>query len=178
MRNTKYFVPLFLFFLLIFALHRGLHLNPRDIRSPLINHPAPAFSGYLLQHPTEKITQHIFLNHVTLLNVFASWCFSCAAEHPVLMDFRANYPQVQLVGLCFKDTSAEALSFLKERGNPYSFIINDERGNIGIDFGVYGTPETFVIDRRGIIRDKISGPIDPDSVRDELVPLIKRLESE
>lgn len=177
MKNVKYFVPLFLFFLVMFSLHRGLHLNPREIRSPFIDKSAPAFSGHLLQHPHEKITQTIFLKQVSMFNVFASWCPSCAAEHSVLMNFHRDYPAVQMVGLCFKDNSADALQFLKKLGNPYSFIINDESGNIGIDFGVYGTPETFVIDQRGVIRDKISGPISPEVLQDQLIPLVKQLQA-
>lgn len=175
MRNIKYFVPLFLFFLLLFSLRRGLHFNPHEIRSPLIGKSTPEFTAYLLQDPNKKITQHIFLNHVSLFNVFASWCPSCAAEHSVLMSFHRDYPTVQIVGLAFKDNSRDALQFLKKMGNPYSFVIDDERGNIGIDFGVYGTPETFVIDQRGEIRDKISGPISPEILQNQLIPLIKQL---
>ena len=124
--------------------------------------------------PVPGIAAADFAGHVTLVNVWASWCVSCRQEHPVLMQF-ARDNVVPLVGLNYKDTRPEALGWLKEHGDPYTVSVVDADGRVGIDFGVYGVPETFLIDREGVVRYKHIGPVTPEAVRDVLLPKIAEL---
>lgn len=173
----KYLLPLIVFIALAIFLAVGLNLNPRDIPSPFIGKPVPAFSAPKLANPTEKLTPADFKGQVWLFNVWASWCESCRAEHPLLNEF-AKQGLVAIVGLNYKDDPKAAKSWLNTLGNPYTVSIMDQEGRIGIDFGVYGVPETFVIDKKGIIRHKLTGPISPDAIQQVLLPLIAQLQAE
>lgn len=173
----KALLPLIIFSFIAAFLLKGLRHNPSDVPPPLLNKAAPAFTAASLEHPDQQITSAIFQGHVTMLNVFASWCLYCRAEHPVLMDIE-NLKQVQLIGLDYKDRLEKAKAWLAQYGNPYSSIISDPSGKVVITFGVYGTPETFIIDRKGIIRYKHVGPISSADWKEKLLPLIHKLKKE
>lgn len=170
--------PLIIFLFIVCCLWRGLNHDPHAIPIPpsLINHPVPKFTAATLLDANKTVNQTILKNHlITMLNVFASWCTSCQVEHPILMDINRSHT-VNLVGLNYKDQRNDVLPWLKKLGNPYQTIIYDPQGQLGINLGVYGTPETFIIDSQGIIRYKYIGPITPDIWQQELLPLITSLQ--
>lgn len=173
----KYLLPLLIFAILAVFLAIGLDLNPREIPSPFIGKPVPTFSAPKLDAPTEQLTPADFKGQVWLFNVWASWCVSCRAEHPLLNEL-AHQNLVPIVGLNYKDDPEAAKNWLETLGNPYHVSIMDREGRIGIDFGVYGVPETFVIDKKGIIRHKLTGPLSPDFMQTVLLPLIAQLQAE
>lgn len=162
------------FALLVGLFWVGLGLNPRELPSPLVGRPAPAFQIPDLFDPERQVSQADLKDRVTLLNVWASWCVSCRAEHRHLLALRRQ--GVRIVGLNYKDDRAAAFSYLENGGNPYEIVGFDENGNAGIEWGVYGTPETFVIDRQGVVRYKHVGPLNEVVIRDKLLPLITELE--
>ncbi|MFI3223083.1 MAG: DsbE family thiol:disulfide interchange protein [Methylococcaceae bacterium] len=173
----KYIIPLLLFIILAVFLGLGLNLKPNDIPSPFINKPAPHFSAPKLNAPEEKLTPADLKGQVWLFNVWASWCVSCRAEHPILNQFAKQYAVV-IIGLNYKDEPEDAKTWLKTLGNPYNVSIMDQDGRIGIDYGVYGVPETFVIDKKGLIRYKHTGPVSVADVQNIFLPLIAKLEAE
>ncbi len=173
----RYLLPLGLFIGLVILLAVGLKLNPREVPSPFIGKPAPAFTLPRLQHPESTVSPADFRGRVWLLNVWSSWCVSCRAEHPVLNAMMAGNDLI-LVGLNYKDQRSDALQWLSERGNPYTVVAVDADGKVGIDWGVYGVPETFVVDKRGIIRYKQTGPITREILRDTILPLVRKLNKE
>jgi cytochrome c biogenesis protein CcmG/thiol:disulfide interchange protein DsbE len=173
----RFLLPLIVFVVLSVFLYIGLHLNPREIPSPLIGKPAPAFQLSQLGDPAKTISKNDMLGKVWLLNVWASWCVSCREEHPVLVEF-SKQGIVPIVGLDYKDKRQDGNDWLANFGNPYQASAFDNTGRVGIDFGVYGVPETFVIDKQGIIRDKQIGPVTPEIIESKLVPLIKQLNAE
>jgi cytochrome c biogenesis protein CcmG/thiol:disulfide interchange protein DsbE len=173
---NRYLWPLGLFVVLTGFLFVGLSLNPREVPSPLIGKPAPAFSVSQLGEAGKTFAPADMKGKVWLLNVWASWCVACRQEHPVLVDLGRS-GAVPLVGLQYKDEPDAGLKWLAEHGNPYVLSAQDRDGRVGIDFGVYGVPETFVIDRQGIIRHKYTGPLTPQLLRDDLLPLVKKLEA-
>ena len=173
----KYIIPLVLFVVLALFLAVGLNLNPRDIPSPFINKPAPQFSVPKLTAPTEKLSTDDLKGKVWLFNVWASWSVSCREEHPLLNQL-AKQQAVTIIGLNYKDEPDSAKSWLENLGNPYNISIMDQDGRIGIDWGVYGVPETFVIDKKGVIRLKLTGPVTPEIIQQTLLPLIKQLQAE
>ena len=173
---TRFLVPLAIFIVMVAFLAVGLGLNPREVPSPLINKPAPAFVLPQLHQPDKTFSQQDMLGRVWLLNVWASWCVSCRQEHPILMDL-AKSNAVPIYGLNYKDPRDDALAWLKQFGDPYALSIADREGRIGIDYGVYGVPETFVIDKQGAIRYKQIGPVTPEALRDKILPLVKALQS-
>jgi cytochrome c biogenesis protein CcmG/thiol:disulfide interchange protein DsbE len=173
----KYVLPLILFVGLAVFLALGLKLNPKEIPSPLIDKAAPAFSLPSLAEPEKKLSQTDFKGQVWLLNVWASWCVSCREEHPVLNQL-AKRNLLPIVGLNYKDEAAAANLWLEKRGNPYQVSIVDADGRTGIDYGVYGVPETFVIDKRGVIRYKHTGPVSASDVDAIFLPLIQQLQVE
>lgn len=175
LKNLKVFIPLILFAAIAFFLWRGLSLNPSRVPSPFINKPVPVFSARNLHRPNFFITEKEFKGHVSLLNVFATWCMSCQAEHPVLMDIQ-RLGRVKIYGIDFKDERQKVLAWLANHGDPYEKVLHDPQGRLGINLGVYGTPETFVIDQQGIIRYKVIGPISPRTWHTKLQPLIQRLQ--
>ena len=170
----RFILPLGIFLLLALFLALGLKLDPREVPSPLIDKPAPAFAAPALARPNEQIQRDALLGKVWVLNVWASWCVACRDEHPVLLAF-AKRAGVPIYGLNYKDQRADALGWLSQFGNPYTDSVFDADGRIGIDYGVYGVPETFVIDRQGTIRLKHIGPVTPEVLRDKIEPLLKKV---
>ena len=159
---------------LVALLAVGLTLNPREVPSPLIGKPAPAFDLPLLHAPEKSFTQKEMLGKVWVLNVWASWCPPCLVEHPVVTAL-AKSGLAPVVGLNYKDRREDALPWLKRNGDPFLFSVADADGRIAMDYGVYGVPETYVIDRRGVIRYKHIGPLTPEVARDKVEPLLKEL---
>lgn len=171
----KFFIPLVVFVVLAIFLGRGLRLDPKEIPSPLIDKPAPVFSLSQLDKPGEMIGTEQLRGKVWMLNVWASWCVACRDEHPLLVEFSKS-AVVPIYGLNYKDQREPALAWLQQLGNPYSASIFDENGRVGIDFGVYGVPETFVIDKQGIVRYKKTGPVTQETIEKFIVPLVKKLQ--
>ena len=154
----------------------GLGNDPRAIPSPFIGKPAPDFSLPTLNDRSRQLTQTHLKGQVSLVNVWASWCVACRHEHQLLVDLsRQNV--VNIIGLNYKDDSANAKLWLQRLGNPYSVTLVDREGRAGIDWGVYGVPETFVVDRDGMVRYKHIGPLTPDALRNTVLPLIAELSS-
>ncbi len=174
MKFLKFILPLALFVVLAIFLGRGLSLNPREVPSPLIGKPAPAFALPLLGDAEKVMKPDELRGRVWVLNVWASWCVPCRAEHPLLMAL-ANRKIAPIVGLNYKDKGSDATGFLAKLGNPYTATAVDADGRVAIDYGVYGVPETFVIDQQGVIRFKHIGPLTPDVVKDKLEPLLRQL---
>lgn len=194
---NRFLWPLIGFVLLVVLLAVGLNLNPRDVPSPLVGKPAPAFTLARLDAPDKTFSPQDMKGQVWLLNVWASWCVSCRQEHPVLVDMARtqNNPPLKLVGLNYKEvrgdgaldaskfsadeerrlTIERARGWLTRHGDPYLFSALDIDGRVGIDYGVYGVPETYVIDKAGIIRLKHTGPLTPEVVKGKLLPLVAEL---
>ncbi|WP_018608452.1 DsbE family thiol:disulfide interchange protein [Uliginosibacterium gangwonense] len=173
--KAKALIPLLIFIGLTVFLAIGLTLNPREIPSPLIDKPAPAFNLRQLNASGQALKLADMQGKVWLLNVWASWCVACRDEHPVLVEF-SKRGVLPIIGLNYKDRDADALDWLQKFGNPYTTSIVDADGRVGIDYGVYGVPETFLIDGKGRIRYKQIGPITPEVLERELLPRIKELQ--
>lgn len=173
--RARFLVPLAVFVLLVVLLGIGLTLNPREVPSPLIGKPAPAFELPQLHAPDATFASKDMLGKVWMLNVWASWCVSCREEHPVLMEL-ARSGTVPLFGLNYKDVRLQGIEWLERYGNPYRLSAYDAKGAVGIDYGVYGVPETYVIDKRGVIRYKRIGVVTPDVLREKILPLVRELE--
>lgn len=171
----RFLLPFAVFITLVLFLGIGLRLNPREIPSPFIDKAAPAFKLTQLHEPGKTISPQDMVGQVWLLNVWASWCVACRQEHPVLMDL-ARQGVVPIVGLNYKDSRENGAGWLRQFGNPYTVSGVDADGRVGIDYGVYGVPETFVIDKRGVIRMKHIGPVTPEVIVEKLLPLIKELQ--
>ena len=170
----RFLWPLAIFILLVGFLAVGLKLDPREVPSPLIGKPAPAFELPVLQQPDKRFVPGDMRGKVWLLNVWASWCASCRDEHPLLVEL-SKKGVLPILGLNYKDKGEDAQRWLKQFGNPYELSVVDADGRIGIDYGVYGVPETFVIDRQGVIRMKHIGPVTAEVLRDKIEPLVRRL---
>jgi cytochrome c biogenesis protein CcmG/thiol:disulfide interchange protein DsbE len=170
----RYLLPLTLFIILAIFLAIGLSLNPRDIGSTRINKPAPTFTLPQLLDDTKRLSQEDFIGKVSLFNVWASWCVSCRYEHPVLMQLAQQ--GYTIYSLNYKDDLTAARMVLARSGNPYVATAVDEQGQVGIDWGVTGTPETFLIDKQGIVRYKQTGPLTTELWQQEILPLVKKLE--
>jgi cytochrome c biogenesis protein CcmG/thiol:disulfide interchange protein DsbE len=189
----KFLIPLALFAVLVLFLGVGLKRDPHEIPSPLINKPAPAFELQTLEGK-EPFSPAQYKGKVWVLNVWATWCVSCRAEHPVLVAF-ADQIGVPIVGLSYKEIQPQddpekkmpldaqlklARSrggvWLERHGNPYTLSVLDLDGRVGIDYGVYGVPETYIIDKEGIIRYKQIGPVTPQILSETMIPIIKNLQ--
>ncbi len=174
-------LPLIAFVLVVLLFGFGIWWNTRHtqnyVPSPLIGKAAPSYNLPFLYDPSSRLTKAKMLGKPYLLNVFASWCFACGQEHPVLM---ADGQQlgVPLVGYDYKDKPDDAQAWLAKHGNPYAMVVTDRSGATALDFGVYGAPETFLVDAHGIIRYKHIGPITPEVIHDELKPAIARARQE
>ncbi|MGB5260239.1 MAG: DsbE family thiol:disulfide interchange protein [Gammaproteobacteria bacterium] len=175
-RYLRYLVPLLLFLLLAGLLYRGLSLDPKIVPSPLIGKPMPAFTLPLLADPGSNISDTDLKGKVSILNIWATWCVSCRAEHEVLLEL-ARTGKVDIYGLNYKDNRPDAQRWLAQLGDPYVANAFDADGRTGIDWGVYGAPETFIMDRDGIIRHKHIGPLTREALAQEILPLIARLEA-
>ena len=189
----KFLIPLALFFGLVAFLAVGLKRDPREIPSPLVGKPAPAFSLPTLTGD-QPFSPADYKGQVWLFNVWATWCVACREEHPLLVEF-SKTQSVPIIGLSYKEVQAadqtdgplsddaklslareRSLRFLQRQGDPYKLSVMDLDGSVGIDYGVYGVPETYVIDREGIIRYKQVGPVTPEILETKLLPLIRQLE--
>jgi cytochrome c biogenesis protein CcmG/thiol:disulfide interchange protein DsbE len=170
----RYLLPLIVFVVMVGFLAVGLNLKPREVPSPLIDKPAPAFKLARLDAPQQQMTPQELQGKVWLLNVWASWCVACRQEHPLLVEL-AGKGTVPIYGLNYKDKRDDALAWLARYGNPYVASLADVDGLVGIDYGVYGVPETFVIDKTGTIRLKHIGPVTPEVLRDTILPLVRKL---
>ena len=173
----RYLIPLFAFMILAAFLLVGLTLNPRQVPSPLIDKPAPVFQLNHLHEPEKVMASQGNLGKVWMLNVWASWCVACRDEHPLLVQL-ANSGIVPIYGLNYKDERTTAMQWLKRYGDPYTISIVDQDGKVGIDYGVYGVPETYVIDKKGIIRHKQIGPVTVDALQKTIIPLILELQKQ
>jgi len=172
--KAKFLVPLLLFFALVGFLAVGLKLDPHEVPSPLINKPSPAFKVPQLAQPEAMFSPEDVKGKVWILNVWASWCVACREEHPVLVELGRSQV-APLIGLDYKDKRQDALGLLKRQGDPYVLSAVDEDGRVGIDYGVYGVPETYVIDKQGIIRYKQIGPITRETLEKTIYPLVEKL---
>jgi cytochrome c biogenesis protein CcmG/thiol:disulfide interchange protein DsbE len=189
----KFLIPVALFFGLVAFLAVGLKRDPREIPSPLVGKPAPAFSLPTLTGD-QPFSPADYKGQVWLFNVWATWCVACREEHPLLVEF-SKTQSVPIIGLSYKEVQAadqtngplsddaklslareRSLRFLQRQGDPYKLSVMDLDGSVGIDYGVYGVPETYVIDREGIIRYKQVGPVTPEILETKLLPLIRQLE--
>ena len=173
--KAKFLIPLLLFVVLVGFLAVGLNLDPHEVPSPLINKPAPAFEVPQLGQANKTFSPASMKGQVWILNVWASWCVACREEHPVLVEI-AKSGLVPLIGLDYKDKREDALTMLEKQGNPYLLSAFDANGRVGIDYGVYGVPETYVIDRAGVIRLKHIGPITPEVLKQKIYPLVSELQ--
>ena len=192
---NRYFWILGAFIALVVLLAVGLNLNPREVPSPLVGKPAPAFRLAVLGQEGQTMGPEDMKGKVWLLNVWASWCVSCREEHPVLVDFARRGNGTPIVGLNYKELRGDgaidmrrvpteqevplslqrASEWLRAHGDPYLLTVMDIDGRVGIDYGVYGVPETYVIDKTGIIRMKHTGPVSPQILNDKILPLVAEL---
>jgi cytochrome c biogenesis protein CcmG, thiol:disulfide interchange protein DsbE len=174
---NRFLLPLAVFVVVVVFLGVGLRLNPREIPSPLVGKAAPDFLLPQLYDQDKKFAPADMAGQVWLLNFWASWCGGCKTEHPVLMDLSKS-GAVPIYGMDYKDQREEALGWLRQYGNPYPVIGMDEAGRVGINYGVYGVPETYVIDKKGVIRYKQIGPLDDETVAKKILPLVKELQAQ
>jgi len=175
--RAKVWIPLAVFAAIVALLGIGLTMDPERVPSPLIGKPVPAFEVPQVANPEQTVSPADLKGRVYLLNVWASWCVACRQEHPVLME-AARSTDLAIVGLDYKDKRPDALEWLRQRGDPYTVSAFDAKGKVGIDLGVYGVPETFVVDAEGIIRRKFVGPISRDQLNNEILPLVAKLRKE
>jgi cytochrome c biogenesis protein CcmG/thiol:disulfide interchange protein DsbE len=171
---TKFLIPLGIFVILLAFLAIGLSRDPREVPSPLINKAAPAFQLPQLKDPTKTFSPESMRGKVWLLNVWASWCITCRDEHPLLIEY-AKSGALPIYGLNYRDNRDDALAWLSELGDPYVLSASDADARVGIDYGVYGAPESYLIDRNGVIRFKQIGPITPDIWEKTILPLARDL---
>ncbi|MFM2050903.1 MAG: hypothetical protein RL682_1394 [Pseudomonadota bacterium] len=174
MKSLRFFIPLVVLVALVFFLGAGLKLDPKEVPSPLIGKPSPVFDLTRLDNAAVRIRRDDMLGKVWMLNVWASWCVACRDEHPLLLEF-SRKKLLPIYGLNYKDDRLAGLKWLRNFGDPYDASLFDQEGRIGIDFGVYGVPETFIMDRDGIVRFKHIGPITPDVIRTQIEPLVRKL---
>jgi cytochrome c biogenesis protein CcmG, thiol:disulfide interchange protein DsbE len=171
---TRYIIPFAIFVVLVIFLAIGLGRDPREVPSPLINKSAPAFQLPQLHDPAKSFSAQEMRGKVWLLNVWASWCISCREEHPVLLSL-SQAGTVPIYGLNYKDKREDALAWLNEFGNPYVLSASDIDGRVAIDYGVYGAPETYLIDKNGLIRYKQIGPLTTELLQNKIFPLFQDL---
>lgn len=177
MLKLKFMLPLIAFALLVALLFFGLSNDPRRVPSPLVNKPAPAFELPRLFETNKNFSPEMLKGKVWLLNIWASWCAGCRVEHPILNEL-ATRKIIYMVGFNYKDTNKAAIAWLGQLGNPFSLVVTDQDGAAGFDYGVYGVPETFFIDKKGFIRYKHIGPISFKDLNEKIIPLIKILQAE
>ena len=174
---TRYLLPLGVFVALVALLAVGLGLNPREVPSPLVGKPVPEFTLPELRDPEKSLSRADLAGRPSLLNAWATWCVECRREHPLLVEI-AQSGAVPVYGLNYKDERSAALTWLERLGDPYVASGFDADGRVGIDLGVYGLPETFLVDAEGTIVHKHIGPIDRDIWEREFVPVLRRLEGD
>lgn len=170
----RFLLPLGIFVLLVVLLAFGLTQDPKRVPSPLIDKAAPGFTLPKLSNQSEKFSPADMAGKVWVMNVWASWCVSCRAEHEIIKKL-AKMQMVDIVGLNYKDEVVDGTRWLQQFGNPYAFSVVDLDGRVGIDWGVYGVPETFIIGKDGLIKYKHIGPVTAQSLQDEIIPRLKAL---
>jgi len=175
MTSMRWSLPLAIFIVLVAFLWVGLFRDPREVPSPLIGKPAPDFRLAKLHAPNEMLANSDLRGTVWLLNVWASWCVSCRVEHPLLLEL-AQSNVVSVYGLDYKDQPDDGRAWLAQHGNPYSASIIDRDGRVGLDYGVYGVPETFLIDKSGIVRYKQIGPLTAEALKEKILPMVRELQ--
>ena len=175
MKSLRLIIPLIIFVVIAGFLYIGLSRDPRELPSPLVGKPAPAFSLMQLHAPDKKLSVADMKGQVWLLNVWASWCVSCRVEHPLLVQL-AQSNVVPVIGLNYKDKVPEGLAWLAQNGDPYKLSVVDADGRVGIDWGVYGVPETFVVDKNGVIQYKHIGPVTAEALQKTILPLVRELQ--
>ncbi len=168
-------LPIALFLVIAGFLAKGLYLDPREVPSPFIGKPAPQFQAAQLNAADTPFDSSSLLGQVWVLNIWASWCGPCLQEHPQFIRLAQQSP-VQIVGLNYKDAAGDANTWLSRHGNPFSTVISDIEGRVGLDWGVYGVPETFVIDKNGTVRHKVIGPVTAEEMDSQLLPLLQELQ--
>ena len=171
----KRYIPLIIFGFLCIFLFIGLRLNPKEVPSPLVGKTAPSFNLPILSQSTTFNPEQMH-GQVWLLNVWASWCVSCREEHPLLVEL-SKKQILPIIGLNYKDQDRPAMDWLKSMGNPYELSVVDAKGNVGINYGVYGVPETFLIDQQGKIVYKFIGPLTQSAIESELLPILAKLKA-
>lgn len=174
MRRLIYILPLLVLAVVAVFFFVGFNRDPKLVPSPMIGKPAPAFSVPGLRSSDGTVSTASLEGKVTLVNFFASWCVPCRIEHPLMMEL-ARTKALTIVGIDYKDKPEDALAWLRQLGDPYGVIGADRDGRAAIDWGVYGVPESYLIDRKGVIRFKQVGPITEDVWRTEMAPLVKEL---
>lgn len=172
---NRFLLPLGLFVVLLGFLAIGLNLNPREIPSPLVGKPAPPFTLPMLADPSRQFSSEEMKGQVWLLNVWASWCVACRQEHPVVMEY-AKQVGIPVIGLDYRDQRADALRWLEQFGDPYRVTLSDTDGRVAIDYGVYGVPESYLIDQAGIIRYKQIGVLTPEIFEQKIKPVVKEMQ--
>jgi cytochrome c biogenesis protein CcmG/thiol:disulfide interchange protein DsbE len=177
MRRLLYALPILLLVLFAWLAWRGLSpdRDPHALPSALIGKPVPGIDLPPLAANGAKLTSADLAGHVTVINFFASWCLPCKAEHPLLFELGKDYG-VPVYGIAFKDRPADTAQYIAEMGSPYAKIGLDESGRTGLDFGLMGVPETFILDKEGVVRYRLPMPIDPGRLKDEIGPLLKSLQ--
>jgi cytochrome c biogenesis protein CcmG/thiol:disulfide interchange protein DsbE len=172
--KAKFLIPLLLFIILVGFLAVGLNRDPQEIPSPLVGKQAPAFELPQLADPKKNFSPESMKGQPWILNVWASWCVACREEHPVLVEL-GKLQVAPMSGLDYKDKREDAMTMLALQGNPYLLSAFDANGRVGIDYGVYGVPETYVIDKAGVIRFKHIGPITMAVLNQKILPLLGEL---
>jgi len=172
----RFILPFVVFMIMAAFMYVGLGLDPREVPSPLVGKAAPAFTLPQLHEPAKQFSPQDMKGKVWLFNVWASWCAACKDEHPVLMGLsRQNI--VPIYGMDYKDKREDGEAVLRESGNPYTLVVSDTEGRVGIDYGVYGVPETYVIDKQGVIQHKHIGAVTPKILDEKIIPLVKELQA-
>ncbi|OGS96150.1 MAG: thiol:disulfide interchange protein [Gallionellales bacterium RIFCSPLOWO2_02_FULL_57_47] len=172
----RFILPFIVFMIMAAFMYVGLSLDPHEVPSPLVGKAAPAFTLPQLHEPSKQFSTQDMKGKVWLFNVWASWCTACESEHAVLMELsRQNL--VPIYGMDYKDKPEDGEAWLRSRGNPYVLVVSDREGRVGIDYGVYGVPETYVIDKQGVIQYKQIGPVTPENLSEKILPLIKELQA-
>lgn len=173
MKRLLLFMPLLVFAVMAIFLLRGLENDPAELPSALVNQPFPPFKLQALRDSSRMLSEKDFQGEVVLVNVWATWCFACRIEHPMLN--RLSEEGVKIIGLNYKDERNAAIAWLAERGDPYQFNIFDLQGSLGIDLGVYGAPETYLVDAEGVIRHRRVGVVDERVWEQDFLPLYEQL---
>jgi cytochrome c biogenesis protein CcmG/thiol:disulfide interchange protein DsbE len=172
----RFILPFVVFMIMAAFMYVGLGLNPREVPSPLVGKAAPSFTLPQLHEPSKQFSPQDMKGKVWLFNVWASWCTACEGEHPIFMQL-ARQNIVPIYGMDYKDKREDGEAWLRKHGNPYALVVSDMEGRVGIDYGVYGVPETYLIDKQGVIQYKQIGAVTPEILDEKILPLIKELQA-
>lgn len=176
--KAKFLIPFAIFLVLAGFLFKGLYMDPRQLPSVLINKPMPEWSLPTLFDPNKQMSTKDMLGKVWLLNVWSTWCGPCKQEHPYMVGLKRQGLKTPIIGFVYKDQPGSALNMLRQSGNPYDNVVYELKNSVGLDLGVTGVPETFVIDKKGVIRAKVSYPLEATLWKEQIKPLLDKLEAE